>query len=72
MGVFGSQLIPWHCYLAFYSGIAYAVYPLHQFVPTDFIQYNFMAMIAVASLLILTITGFDRFIPLFGMRVNHR
>ncbi|NLY81824.1 MAG: Na+/H+ antiporter NhaC family protein [Clostridiales bacterium] len=67
MGVFGSQLIPWHCYLAFYSGIAYAVYPLHKFVPTDFIQYNFMAMIAVASLLILTITGFDRFIPLFGM-----
>jgi len=67
MGVFGSQLIPWHCYLAFYSGIAYAVYPLHQFVPTDFIQYNFMAMIAVASLLILTITGLDRLIPLFGI-----
>lgn len=67
MGVFGSQLIPWHVYLGFYVGIAANVYPLFDFANTDFIKYNFMAMIAVASMLILTFTGADRFIPLFGL-----
>ena len=33
----------------------------------DFINFNFMAMIAVASLLILTFTGLDRFVPMFKM-----
>ncbi len=65
MGVFGSQLIPWHVYLGFYVGIAANVYPLYQFANTDFIKFNFMAMIAVVSLLILTGTGADRFIPMF-------
>ena len=54
MGVFGSQLIPWHVYLAFYVGIAAGVYPLQKLVPTDFLRYNFMAYIAVGSLLLLT------------------
>ena len=67
MGVFGSQLIPWHVYLAFYVGIAVNVYPLYKFTQVNFIQFNFMAMIAVASLLILTITGADKFIPLFRL-----
>lgn len=67
MGVFGSQLIPWHVYLGFYVGIAANVYPLYHFVNTDFIKFNFMAMIAVASLLLLTLTGLDRFIPLFKL-----
>ena len=67
MGVFGSQLIPWHVYLAFYVGIATGVYPLQQLVPTDFLRYNFMAYIAVGSLLLLTFTGWDRFIPLFKL-----
>ncbi len=67
MGVFGSQLIPWHVYLAFYVGIAVNVYPLFEFANTDFIKYNFMAMIAVGSMLILTFTGLDRFVPLFGL-----
>ncbi len=67
MGVFGSQLIPWHVYLGFYVGIAANVYPLYKFANTDFIKYNFMAMIAVASLLILTFTGLDRLIPLFRL-----
>ncbi|MFV0516987.1 MAG: Na+/H+ antiporter NhaC family protein [Aminipila sp.] len=66
-GVFGSQLIPWHVYIAFYIGIASAVYPLHTFVALDIIRYNFMAMIAVFSLIILTFTGLDRFVPLFGL-----
>lgn len=67
MGVFGSQLIPWHVYLGFYVGIAVNVYPLYEFENTDFIKFNFMAMVAVASMLILTFTGLDRFIPMFGL-----
>ena len=67
MGVFGSQLIPWHVYLGFYVGIAAGVYPLVELTNMDFIKYNFMAMIAVASLLILTFTGLDRFVPMFKM-----
>ncbi len=67
MGVFGSQLIPWHVYLGFYVGIAANVYPLFKFTNVNFIQFNFMAMIAVASLLIVTLTGLDRFIPLFRL-----
>lgn len=67
MGVFGSQLIPWHVYLGFYVGIASGVYPLVELTNLDFIKYNFMAMIAVLSLIILTFTGLDRFIPMFKM-----
>lgn len=67
LGVYGSQLIPWHCFVLFYVGIANAVYPLHTFVPFDIIKLNFMAYIAVGSILILTVTGLDRFIPLFGL-----
>lgn len=67
LGVFGSQLIPWHVYVGFYVGIATAVYPLHTFVPMDIIKFNFMAMIAVGSILLLTLTGLDRLIPLFGL-----
>ena len=32
LGVFGSQLIPWHVYITFYAGIASAIYPLHDFL----------------------------------------
>ncbi|WP_346938967.1 Na+/H+ antiporter NhaC family protein [uncultured Clostridium sp.] len=67
LGVFGSQLIPWHVYIGFYVGIASSVYPLHKFVATDIIKYNFMAFVAVFSILILTLTGWDRFIPKFGL-----
>ena len=67
LGVFGSQLIPWHVYIGFYVGIASSVYPLHQFIATDIIRYNFMAFVAVTSILILTLTGWDRFIPKFGL-----
>ncbi len=67
MGVYGSQLIPWHVYIAYYLGIAAMVYPLHQFVAVDIIKYNFIALIAVISMLVLTLTGLDRFIPLFAL-----
>lgn len=67
LGVFGSQLIPWHVYIGFYLGIANAVYPLQTFQAMDIIRYNFMAFIAVGSILILTLTGLDRFIPRFKL-----
>lgn len=53
--------------MAFYVAISAAVYPLHEFNPFDIIKYNYAAIIAVSSMLILTITGFDRFIPLFKL-----
>ena len=67
LGVFGSQLIPWHVYIGFYLGILSAVYPLHQFIAMDIIKYNILAFVAVGSMLILTLTGLDRFIPKFDL-----
>ncbi len=67
LGVFGSQLIPWHVYMAFFVGISSTIYPLYDFSWLEFIKYNYMAWIAVVSLLLLTITGLDRFIPLFAI-----
>ena len=67
MGVFGSQLIPWHVYLGFYVGIAAGVYPLVEITNMDFLKFNFMAYIAVFSIIILTFTGLDRFVPLFKL-----
>lgn len=65
MGVFGSQLVPWHGYMGFYVAVCMAVYPLFEFNAIEIIKYNYMAFIAVGSMLLLTLTGFDRFIPLF-------
>lgn len=67
MGVFGSQLIPWHVYIGFYLGIAATVYPIVQFTPIDIIRYNFIAYIAVISMLVFTLTGLDRIIPRFNL-----
>lgn len=67
MGIFGSQLIPWHCYPVFFAGIASAVYPLSTFSPADLINHNYLSAIAVGSLLILTFTGLDRFVPMLAL-----
>jgi Na+/H+ antiporter NhaC len=67
LGVFGSQLIPWHVYMGFYVGILTAVYPLFEFSAVDIIKYNVMAVVAVVSILLFTLTGLDRFIPGFGL-----
>ena len=67
MGVYGSQLIPWHCYIVFYIGMATAVYPLAQITVSGLIFHNYMAWVAVISMLLLTLTGLDRFIPLFKL-----
>lgn len=67
LGVFGSQLIPWHVYIFYFMAVASAVYPLHVFVPLDIIRYNFLAMVSVGSLLLLTLTGLDALIPGFAL-----
>jgi Na+/H+ antiporter NhaC len=69
MGVLGSQLIPWHVYIGFFMGISTSVYPLAEGVitPLGMIAHNYLAWIAVISMLFLTFTGLDRFIPFFKL-----
>ena len=67
MGIYGSQLVPWHCFPVFFASIASSVYPLRQFTPMDVIGKNYMSFIVVGSILFLTFTGLDRFVPLFGL-----
>lgn len=67
MGIYGSQLVPWHCFPVFFASIASSVYPLQQFTPMDIISKNYMSFIVVGSILFLTFTGLDRFVPMFGL-----
>lgn len=67
MGIYGSELIPWHCFPVFFAGIATAVYPLHTFTPIEIISRNYMSFLVVGSILLLTFTGLDRLIPGFGL-----
>ncbi len=67
LGIFGSQLIPWHVYLSFFVGIAATAYPLHTFNQVEIIRYNYLAHIAVVIILFSTLTGLDRLIP--GFRI---
>lgn len=66
-GTIGSQLIPWHGYMIFFTGLAAAVYPLYEFTPMKIISANYFSIIAVVSMLFLTLTGFDRIFPGFGL-----
>ena len=67
MGIYGSELVPWHCFPVFFAGIASAVYPLRSFTPLDIIGQNYLSFIVVGSILLLTFTGWDRFIPMFAL-----
>jgi Na+/H+ antiporter NhaC len=69
MGVLGSQLIPWHVYMGFYIGISSSVYPLASELISagGIILHNYFAWISVISIILLTFTGVDRFIPLFKL-----
>ena len=67
MGIYGSQLIPWHCFPVFFAGIATAVYPIRYFSPMDIIGKNYLSFLIVGSALLLTFTGWDRFVPGFGL-----
>lgn len=65
MGIYGSQLIPWHCFPVFFASIANAVYPIHEqgFTSMDVISKNYLSFLIVGSILLLTFTGWDRFVP---------
>ena len=67
MGIYGSQMIPWHCFPVYFAGIASAVYPLRTFTPVDIIGHNYLSFIIVGSLLIMTFTGLDRFVPMLRL-----
>ena len=67
LGVYGSQLIPWHCYIVFYVSLANAIFPMYEFTPATFITHNIMAIVACVSIIVLTFTGLDRFIPGFKL-----
>ncbi len=67
LGVFGSMLMPWHCYTVYYLAIAAAVFPLHDWTPMDIIGGNLMGIIAVVSIVFLSFTGLDRFVPGFAL-----
>ncbi len=67
MGIYGAQMIPWHCFPVFFAGIASAVYPLRSFTPAHIIGHNYLGFIIVFSLLFLTFTGLDRFVPMLAL-----
>ena len=69
MAVFGSQLFHWYVFMAFFMGIVAAVYPVEKDLISigDIIMNNYLAWIAVLSMLFLTLTGLDKFVLLFGL-----
>ena len=72
MGIYGSQLIPWHCFPVFFAGIASAVYPIRYFSPLDILSRNYLGWLIVGTALLLTFTGWDRFVPGFGLPKSAR
>lgn len=67
IGIYGSELVPWHCFPVFFASIANAVYPNYTFTTFDIISKNYLSFIVIGSLFLLTFTGWDSFIPLFGL-----
>ena len=69
MGIYGSELIPWHCFPVFFASIANAVYPIREqgFSSLDIISKNYLSFLIVGSVLLLSFTGWDRFIPGFAL-----
>ena len=66
MGIYGSQLIPWHCFPIFFAKIASAVY-IENFESVDILKQNYLGWLIVGTALLLTFTGWDRFVPGFGL-----
>lgn len=67
VGVLTGHLIPWHVCSLYYTGLAMAVYPLATLTAFDLIKYSYLAWVSIISLLVLTYTGWDRFVPLLRM-----
>ncbi len=69
-GVFGAQLIPWHGQIVYYLALCSTIFPLHEFVYVDVISHSYMTFVTLISMLVLTITGLDNYIPLFKIPVE--
>lgn len=70
LGVFGALLMPWHVYIHFFASLSKAIYPLEPILNLNILSligHNYLAIISVVSMLVLTLTGLDRFIPGFGV-----
>jgi Na+/H+ antiporter NhaC len=76
MGIYSSQFIPWHCYPVFFCGIANTVCPGANgginFTVFDIVSRNYLSFIVVGSFLLLSFTGWDRFIPGFSIPGKER
>lgn len=74
MGIYGSELIPWHCFPVFFASIANAVYPIMEqpLTTIDIISKNYMSFIVIGTIILLTFTGLDRLIPSFGIPKSAR
>ena len=72
MGIYGSELIPWHCFPVFFASISNAVYPIRAggFTSLDIISKNYLSFLIVGTILLLTFTGWDRFVPGFSLPRN--
>lgn len=66
LGIFGSQFIPWHVFVHYFLSVSGMIYPLASFSFGQMVRYNYLAMISVSSLLLLTLTNTDRFLPHFA------
>ena len=66
VGCHSATLIPWHTGVAYYVGLTVAVYPFYQFQLGD-LYYNYMSILSVVTIYILTFFGWDRVIPWFGL-----
>ena len=74
MGIYGSQLIPWHCFPVFFATVVNAVYPMFDepITPLQIISQNYLSFLFVGSILLLTFTGWDRFVPGLALPKNIR
>lgn len=53
--------------MIYFTGLAASVYPLYEFTANKIISANYFSIIAVVSMLVLTITGWDRILPGFNI-----
>lgn len=73
LGVFGALLMPWHVYINFFTSMSKKIYPLAPLQDLNIfslLSHNYLAIISVVSILLLTLTGFDRLIP--GFSIPHK
>ena len=66
IGCHCGTMIPWHATCVYYLGLVAAMYPIYSITGRD-LAMNFMAIISIVSLFVLTATGWDRFVPGMAM-----